>query len=72
MAEKLLYRLSEAADAIGVSRSVLYDLINSGEIAAIRVKSDLRIPVAALRAWVATHPPAPVPIPPRPRRKRKK
>jgi excisionase family DNA binding protein len=57
MPEKLLYRISEAADAIGVSKTILYELINSGEIPVIRVRSDLRVPVAGLRAWLAKQPP---------------
>jgi excisionase family DNA binding protein len=56
MVEKLLYRLNEAADALGISRTVLYELINSGEIPVIRVRSDLRVPVAGLRAWLDKHP----------------
>lgn len=66
MPEKLLYRIGEAADAIGVSKTILYELINSGEIPVIRVRSDLRVPVAGLRAWLAKQP-----IVPR-RRQRKK
>jgi excisionase family DNA binding protein len=57
MPEKLLYRISEAADAIGVSKTILYELINSGEIPVIRVRSDLRVPVEGLRTWLAKQPP---------------
>ena len=63
MPDKLLYRISEAAHALGVSRTVLYELINSGEIPVIRVRSDLRVPVAGLQAWIAKQRPLPHPLP---------
>jgi excisionase family DNA binding protein len=50
--EKLLYRPSEAADVIGVSRSRAYELIASGVLPSIRVGSSVRVPVEALRAWI--------------------
>ena len=51
--ERLLYRPAEAADAIGVSRSRMYELIASEEIPSIRVGRTLRVPVEGLRQWVA-------------------
>jgi len=56
MSEKLLYRLSEAAEKLSVSKTALYKLINRGEIPVIRVQSDLRVPVAGLLAWLAKQP----------------
>jgi excisionase family DNA binding protein len=50
---KLLLRPHEAGDAIGVSRAKIYMLIASGDIPAIRVGNSLRVPVAALQAWIA-------------------
>lgn len=50
--ERLLYRPAEAADAIGVSRSRIYELIASGEVPSVRVGRTLRVPVDALRRWV--------------------
>lgn len=52
MDQKLLLRPGEAADAIGVSRSRAYELIGSGQIPSIRIGGSLRVPVAALRAWI--------------------
>ena len=51
--ERILYRPSEAAEAIGVSRSRVYELIASGEIPSIKVGSVRRVPVKELLEWVA-------------------
>ena len=50
---KLLLRPTEAADAISVSRSKVYKLISSGTIPSIRIGGSVRIPVDALRNWIA-------------------
>jgi excisionase family DNA binding protein len=49
---RLLLRPTEAADAIGVSRSKAYTLISNGEIPSIRIGGSVRVPVEALRAWI--------------------
>jgi excisionase family DNA binding protein len=51
--DKLLLRPTEAADAIGVSRSKAYALIAGGEIPSVKVGGCIRVPVDALRDWVA-------------------
>jgi excisionase family DNA binding protein len=53
MTERILYRPAEAADAIGVSRARCYELIAQGTIPSIRVGTSIRVPVDALRAWIA-------------------
>ena len=53
-AERLLLRPIEAADSIGVSRSKCYELISSGEIPSVKVGGCVRIPVQALRDWIAS------------------
>ena len=50
--ERMLYRPSEAAQAIGVSRSRVYELINSGEIPSLQVGGVKRVPVDKLREWI--------------------
>jgi len=50
---KLLLRPTEAADAMGVSRAKAYELISSGAIPSIRLGGSVRVPVEALRAWIA-------------------
>jgi excisionase family DNA binding protein len=53
MNERILYRPTEAAEAIGVSRARVYELIAAGIIPSIRIGSSIRVPVEALRQWVA-------------------
>ena len=50
--ERILYRPVEAAEAIGISRARLYELMNSGEIPSVRVGNVKRVPVDKLREWV--------------------
>jgi excisionase family DNA binding protein len=50
--DRLLLRVPEAAELLGVSRSRAYELVYSGEIPAIRLGKSLRIPLQALREWV--------------------
>ena len=51
--EKLLLRPIEAAEAIGVGRSKVYSLLASGELPSIRIGGSVRVPVDALRSWIA-------------------
>ena len=50
--ERILYRPGEAAEAIGVSRSRMYELLASGEIPSVNVGNVKRVPVDKLREWV--------------------
>ncbi len=50
--DKLLLRVSEAAELASVSRTTAYELIASGRWPSVRVGSALRVPLAGLRAWV--------------------
>ena len=50
--EKLLLRPVEAAEAIGIGRSKVYELLASGELPSIRVGASVRVPLDALRAWI--------------------
>jgi excisionase family DNA binding protein len=52
MAERILYRPTEAADLIAVSRARCYELIAQGVIPSIRIGGSIRVPADALRAWV--------------------
>ena len=52
--DKLLLRPTEAAEAIGIGRSKIYELLASGEIPAIRIGGSLRVPVDTLKAWIAS------------------
>jgi len=48
----MLYRPGEAAEAIGVSRSRMYELMSSGQIPWVEVGGVKRVPVDKLREWV--------------------
>lgn len=49
---KLLYTPEEAAEVLGMSRTRLYRLINSGEVESVKIGGLRRIPVAALERFV--------------------
>lgn len=50
--EKILLRVSEAAEICGYSRAFLYNLIDRGEIPVVRVGRSTRIPKVWLEKWV--------------------
>ena len=50
---RLLYRVSEAALALGLSRAKVYELINSGALQSVRIDGSRRIRAADLEAFVA-------------------
>jgi excisionase family DNA binding protein len=51
--EKLLLRPVEAAEAIGIGRSKVYELIARGDLPSVRIGASVRVPVDALRGWIA-------------------
>ncbi len=53
MTERLMLRPTEAADALGVSRSKLYELMAARAIPSVRVGGCARVPLDALREWIA-------------------
>jgi excisionase family DNA binding protein len=55
MPEPLLLRPVEAAEALRISRAKVYALIASGELPHVQVGRFARVPVGALRAWIAEH-----------------
>lgn len=50
--DKLLLRPMEAAEAIALGRSKVYDLIAKGIIPSVRIGKSVRVPADALREWV--------------------
>lgn len=48
---KLLYRVPEAVQALGISRSRLYELIRDGEIESVTAGRTRLIPAHALEAF---------------------
>ena len=53
MVEPLLVRVEEAARILSLSRSTVYEMLDTGELPSVRRGAARRIPVAALREWVA-------------------
>jgi excisionase family DNA binding protein len=51
--DKLLLTPTEAADALGIGRSKVYELMRAGTLPSIRIDSCRRVPVDDLRALVA-------------------
>ncbi|MGC4953874.1 helix-turn-helix domain-containing protein [Actinomadura citrea] len=51
---KLLLTVPEAAKALAISRSKLYELLASGAIRSIRIDGARRIPLNALNDYVNT------------------
>jgi excisionase family DNA binding protein len=50
---KLLLRPEEAAEALGIRRTLLYSLLTSKQIYSIKVGRTRRVPMAALHDYVA-------------------
>ena len=50
--DKLLLRPVEAAEALGMGRSKVYELLPSGELPSIRIGGSVRVPVDELQRWI--------------------
>lgn len=53
MNPKMLLTVSEAAAALAISRSKLYELFAAGLVRSVRTDGSRRVPVEALEAYVA-------------------
>ncbi len=51
--ERLLLRADEAAEALGISRAKVYEIIASGELPSIRIGKSIRVSKAGLCRWIA-------------------
>jgi excisionase family DNA binding protein len=51
-ADQVLVRVEDAARMLSLSRSMIYRMMDSGELPSIRRGTARRIPVAAIHAWV--------------------
>ncbi len=49
---RILLRVPEAAESLGIGKSLLYTLINDGEIPVVRIRGAVRISPDDLQAWV--------------------
>ena len=52
---RLLLTVRETAEALGLGRSTVYELITAGELEVIRIGRSSRIPVAAVDEFVERH-----------------
>jgi excisionase family DNA binding protein len=54
--DRLLVKVEEAAEMLGIGRSTVYDLMRTGEIESVWIGRSRRIPVDALRDYIAQLP----------------
>jgi excisionase family DNA binding protein len=50
---RLLLTVPEAAEALAISRSKLYELIAAGLVRSVRIDGSRRVPVETLKTYVA-------------------
>jgi excisionase family DNA binding protein len=50
----VLYRVEEAAEALRLSRTAIYELIRSGRLRTVKAGARRLVPVAALAEYVAS------------------
>lgn len=51
--DKLLLTTTEAAQALGICRSKIYELLRSGRLESVRIDGSRRVPAAVLEEYVA-------------------
>ena len=56
--EKLLHSIPDVVRLSGLSRSTIYNQMDSGRLAAVKFGARRMIPAAALRDWIANAPAA--------------
>lgn len=56
--EKLMYGVKEAAEALGLSRTMIWKAIADGRLNAVKFGNRTLIPADTLRAWLAALPSA--------------
>ncbi len=54
--ERLLLRISEVSEIIGLAKSKTYQLVKDGSIPSVRIDSAIRIRPADLKRWLETLP----------------
>jgi excisionase family DNA binding protein len=50
--QRLLLRMPEVAEALGIGRTKIYEIIATGELPTVRVGRSVRISVTTLQKWV--------------------
>ena len=49
---RLLLTVAEAGEALGIGRTLCYELVLKGELPSVKLGRARRVPVASLQAWV--------------------
>ena len=62
MTERLTYTVSEAAEAIGISRSKLYTLLAQGQLRSVRIGRRTLIPVQVVLEFLGVEPAGNAPV----------
>lgn len=50
--DRLLLRPMEAAEALGIGRSRIYEMLREGQLPVVRLGKSVRIPADRLRDWI--------------------
>ena len=50
--QRLLLRIPEVAETLGIGRTKIYEMIATGELPTIRIGQAVRVSVSALQKWV--------------------
>lgn len=53
--ERLLLRVEEAAEMLGLGRTTVYEMAKDNQLPVLRVGRALRIPLDGLRQWIDEH-----------------
>ena len=51
--EKMLLKPSEVGQILGIGRSLVYELIASGQIPSVRLGRCIRVPAESLQRWLS-------------------
>jgi excisionase family DNA binding protein len=51
---RLVLTIEEAAERLGIGRTLMYALVSAGEVESVRIGRLRRVPVDALETYVAT------------------
>ena len=50
--EKLLLKPNEVMEVLGIGRSMVYEMLASGDLPSVRVGRLIRVPSKALEEWI--------------------
>lgn len=51
--ERLLLTVEEAAERLGIGRTLAWQLVRQGGLPSVRLGRCVRVPLSALEAWIA-------------------